>query len=153
MKKILKKEVIVAFIVGIILASSIAVYAYSYYASDVSYTKPGTETAISVETALNDLYSKSNKTPQQVTTITTYGGSYTFQNDGYITGTIKSSYNVAAAAIYFNTNDHDSLAGSVCTVPYNYNDALNVSIYVPKNTVVYTRNDYGTYNLTCYEFK
>ena len=56
MKKILKKEVIIAFIIGIILASSIAVYAYSYMASDIDYTKPGTETAISVETALNELY-------------------------------------------------------------------------------------------------
>ena len=58
MKKILKKEVIIAFIIGIILASSIAVYAYSYAAKDVSYTKPGTQTAISVEQALNDLYTK-----------------------------------------------------------------------------------------------
>ena len=58
MKKILKKEVIIAFIIGIILASSIAVYAYSYAAKDVSYTKPGTTTAINVETALNDLYNK-----------------------------------------------------------------------------------------------
>ena len=58
MKKFLKKEVIIAFIIGIILASSIAVYAYSYMASDIDYTKPGTETAISVETALNELYAK-----------------------------------------------------------------------------------------------
>ena len=62
MKKILKKEVIIAFIVGIILASSIAVYAYSYAAKDIGYTKPGENTPIDVETALNDLYSKSNKT-------------------------------------------------------------------------------------------
>ena len=57
-KKIFKKEVIIAFIIGIILASSIAVYAYSYAAKDVSYTKPGTTTAINVETALNELYNK-----------------------------------------------------------------------------------------------
>lgn len=62
MKKIFKKEVIIAFIVGIILASSIAVYAYSYAAKDIGYTKPGTTTPISVETALNDLYNKGNKT-------------------------------------------------------------------------------------------
>ena len=60
MKKILKKEVIIAFITGIILASSIAVYAYSYYAKDISYTKPGTDTEINVEAALNDLYSNMN---------------------------------------------------------------------------------------------
>ena len=64
MKKILKKEVIIAFIIGIVLASSIAVYAYSYYAKDISYTKAGAETAINVETALNDLYEKQNDRKQ-----------------------------------------------------------------------------------------
>ena len=58
MKKIFKKEVIIAFIIGIILASSIAVYAYSYAAKDISYTKPGTDIPISVEKALNELYNK-----------------------------------------------------------------------------------------------
>lgn len=58
MKKILKKEVIIAFIIGIILASSIAVYAAAINAKEVDYTKPGTTTAINVETALNELYGK-----------------------------------------------------------------------------------------------
>ena len=57
MKKILKKEVIIAFIVGIILSSSIAVYAATYLANDVSY-KDGKN----VEQALDELYAKSNKT-------------------------------------------------------------------------------------------
>lgn len=51
-------KVIIAFLIGILLASSVVVYAYSYYARDISYTKPGTNTEVSVETALNDLYSK-----------------------------------------------------------------------------------------------
>jgi len=55
---------IIGFIVGVILASGITVYAYSYYAKDISYTKPGTNAPISVEVALNELYSKTNKTPQ-----------------------------------------------------------------------------------------
>lgn len=50
-------KVIIGFIVGVVLASSITVYAYGYFAKDISYTKPGTNTPISVETALNDLYS------------------------------------------------------------------------------------------------
>ena len=62
MKKIFKKEVIIAFIIGLLIASSIAVYAYSYMASDIGYTKPGTTQAISVETALNDLYNNKNAT-------------------------------------------------------------------------------------------
>ena len=53
-------KVIIGFIVGVVLASSITVYAYSYFAKDISYTKPGTNTPISVETALNDLYNKTN---------------------------------------------------------------------------------------------
>ena len=75
---------IIGFIVGVILASSITVYAYNYIASDISYTKPGTETAISVEEALNELYSKSNKTAQQVGTLTTNKASYTFKNVKFI---------------------------------------------------------------------
>ena len=53
MKKILKKEVIIAFIIGIILASSIAVYAATMNAKDVDYKDGKT-----VEYALNDLYGK-----------------------------------------------------------------------------------------------
>ena len=52
MKKILKKEVIIAFIVGVILASSIAVYA-SLNASDIEY-KNGKK----VSEALDELYNK-----------------------------------------------------------------------------------------------
>lgn len=51
-------KTIVAFITGAVLIGGITTYAaYNYYASQVSYTKKdGTE--ISVEDALNDLYSK-----------------------------------------------------------------------------------------------
>ena len=145
MKKILKKEVIIAFIVGIILASSIAVYAATINAKDIDYKDGKT-----VEYALNDLYGKSNKTPQQVATLTTPGATYTFQNDGYIIGTIKHSDGAHAALIYFNEiND----AHRVGYAPPDENNALNTSIYATKNTTIYTRANYGIYNLTCYEFK
>ena len=57
----LKKNIrtIIGFVTGVILASSITVYAYSYLASDISYTKDGTK--VSVEEALNDLYANQNK--------------------------------------------------------------------------------------------
>lgn len=58
MKKLFKKEVIISFIIGVILASSIAVYA-AINASDINYTRAGTNIT-SVEGALNDLYSKTN---------------------------------------------------------------------------------------------
>ena len=61
MKKILKKEVIIAFIIGIILASSIAVYAATINAKDIDYKDGKT-----VEYALNDLYQKSQITPMNM---------------------------------------------------------------------------------------
>lgn len=96
MKKILKKEVIIAFIIGIILASSIAVYAYSYAAKDVSYTKPGTTTAINVETALNDLYNKTsdeyaNKTYIQ-TGLSSFENRVTIVSGGYYTDNNNITY-------------------------------------------------------------
>ena len=54
-------KLIIGFIIGVIIASGITVYAYSYFASDVGYTKPETTTATSVETALNELYELSGK--------------------------------------------------------------------------------------------
>lgn len=51
MKKILKKEVIVAFIIGLVIASGITVYATSYLASQIEYKDGKT-----VEQALNELY-------------------------------------------------------------------------------------------------
>ena len=55
MKKLLKKEVIIAFLIGIILASSIAVYAANISAKNIDYKDGKT-----VEQALNELYSKPN---------------------------------------------------------------------------------------------
>jgi len=46
-----KKGIIISFIIGVIIASSITVYATSYFAKDITY-KEGK----SVEDALNDLY-------------------------------------------------------------------------------------------------
>ena len=140
MKKILKKEVIIAFIIGIILASSIAVYA-AVSASQITYKDGKT-----VEYALNDLYSKSNKTPQQVATLTTRGASYTMKNDGYAVGYVHPSYNVAGGLIYLD---------DVIVFHAVYDEDLDkkASIYVPKGTIIKTRDNYGTYNLTVYEFK
>ena len=53
-------KLIIGFIIGVILTSGITVYAYSYFAKDISYTKPGEAIPISVETALNDLYNRTH---------------------------------------------------------------------------------------------
>ena len=60
MNRIFLKQIIISFLVGIIIASSITVYAYSCIASEVKYIKSdGTE--INVADALNDLYANKNK--------------------------------------------------------------------------------------------
>ena len=52
-----KKGIIISFIIGVIIASSITVYAYSYFASDIGYAREGTNIK-NVAEALNDLYGK-----------------------------------------------------------------------------------------------
>lgn len=52
-------KVIIGFLIGVILASCMTVYATSYFAKDISYTNG--EVEMSVEDALNDLYLR-NKT-------------------------------------------------------------------------------------------
>lgn len=72
-------KVIIGFIVGVILASGITVYAYSYYARDIGYIKPGIGKEISVEKALNELYSKdSTKEVVFVAQYTNYLSGYMF---------------------------------------------------------------------------
>lgn len=139
MKKILKKEVIIAFIFGVIIAGGVVYAATS--ASQITYKNGKT-----VEQALNELYNKTDRTPQQVATLTTQGASYTFQNDGYIFGTANRSSNKAMAKIFLGSKE---LAVSNWDEDKNY----DVSIYVTSGTVVSTRSDGGTYNLICYEFK
>ncbi len=70
--KFIKKniKIIIGFIVVAILASGITVYAtYKYFATDVSYTKDGTE--ISVAQALNELYKNKKETTDETLQITT----------------------------------------------------------------------------------
>ena len=65
-------KVIIGFIIGVILASSITVYAYSYLASDISYTRDGTNIK-SVEEALNELYRNKKETSDDTKSITANG--------------------------------------------------------------------------------
>ena len=62
MKKIMKKEVIIAFLIGIIIASGITAYAAGIFANQVSYKNGKT-----VEDALNDLYASRNSSNSQIT--------------------------------------------------------------------------------------
>ena len=87
--KFLKKNIkfIAIFVIGMIITSTVSVYAaYSYLAQDVSYTKSdGTE--ISVKEALDQLYAKNPESKPAPTT--NYTGYYADVNDdGIVDGVI-----------------------------------------------------------------
>ena len=142
-------KIIIAFIVGVILAGGIVYAAVS--AEQIDYTTDKNTEIKNVKEALNDLYNKNTKTPKQVSTLTTQGATYTFQNDGYILGTCQSSSD-GTAHIYFNETEVAENAVFSAAYIY-YPTTYRVSVYVPKGTTVYTREKWGTYNLTCYELK
>ena len=152
MKKILNKNInnrialIVLIVVLLLITSGISVYATTtYFASQITYKDNKT-----VEYALNDLYTKSNKTPQQVATLTTRGTTYTMENDGYITGTAvgenPSTGNTGYVA-YLTIQNKIYVISSINNVAYD------VSVYVHAGDTITTRADHGTYNLTVYEWK
>ena len=154
MKKILKKEVIIAFIIGIILASSIAVYAYSYAAKDIGYTKPGENTPISVETALNDLYEKHNNISEYdnknytQTGLSIFSDRLTFTNGGYYV----DSENITWVNLTFKTNqalNGNDRWGLIKGLP-NLNKQLVISDI--ENRYAFLVKDYGSGNLgeICY---
>ena len=116
--------------------ASIGVYAIN--ANEIVYNNT------TVDQALNELYQKKSE-GVQVATLTTQGATYTMQNDGYITGSLIGVNPSGYAVIYFDGNE--------IAISENGNNLRNVSLYVPKDTVVTTRNEYGTYNLTVYEWK
>ena len=146
MKKFLKSRVF-AFILGGIILGSIGVYASNILASDISYKDT------TVDKALDDLYFKANnqKVATQVATLTTKGASYTMQNDGYITGTLLGEGASSYATVRFQNDNNKLVAFSEKGDANVY--TREVSIYAPKGTIVVTRSDYGTYNLTVYEWK
>ena len=49
---------IIGFITGVVITIGASVYAYSYFANDVSYIKQGTVNEISISDALNELYNR-----------------------------------------------------------------------------------------------
>ena len=96
-----KKGIIISFIIGVILASSITVYATGYLASQVTYKDGKT-----VEQALNDLYSKTenkdnfeNKTYTQEG-LSIFSNRITITNGGYYV----DSENKTWVNITFKTN-------------------------------------------------
>ena len=134
----MKKGYVISFLLGLIVMTCIGVYAIN--ASEITYKESN------VEDALDTLYGKAHLTATPVATLTTRGATYTMQNDGYITGTAASS-NDRVASISFNNSETYILSNE------SYSGNRSVSLYVPKGTVISTRSEGGTYNLTIYEWK
>ncbi|MBP3255124.1 MAG: hypothetical protein J6M60_01335 [Clostridia bacterium] len=66
---------IIGFILGIFLASSATVYAYSYLAENIGYTKTnqdGSKTNINVQSAINELYTMQKNNKVEVVETGTY---------------------------------------------------------------------------------
>lgn len=152
MKKVIKNPIFI-FILSTIIFTGIGVIAANYAANTIDFTPKDTtwkkqdgSDIKTVKDALDDLYSKSNKSPVQVSTLTAQGATYTMQNDGYVTGTVQSNYKSASGILYLDNEE-------VFIAPWDSNVTYNVSIYVPKNSTIKIRTQYGTYNLTIYEFK
>ena len=140
------KKYIIGFILGAIIFGGITgVVAYNLNANEVSY---GTGT---VKDAIDGLYNK-KVNGVQVATLTTQGASYTMQNDGYIIGTAQSTgvnqSNTSGSSASLSINDKKYILSN-----WNETAINNVSIFAPKNAIVTTRTDGGTYNLTVYEWK
>jgi hypothetical protein len=148
------KKYFIGFIFGLIIAGTISVSAYNLLAKDVSYTpswtKENGESITNVKDAVDELYDKANKTAVEVAHINSPGASYTMLNDGYVVGTIKNTYMQGAALIYFNEYVESNVYG---VGAWNREDVYPVSLYVPKTTTIKTRENYGVYNLTIYEWK
>ena len=145
MKKVFKSRIFFL-VLGMIIATTISVGATALYSSsEIGFTPTDPNWHVNnLEDAINDLHNTSSKTAVQVATLTTQGASYTMQNDGYITGTMTGTAPSANGVIYVDGVNYGFAVGS---------NTSNISVYAPKNSVVTTRNDYGTYNLTVYEWK
>lgn len=142
-------RVIIGFVVGVILASGVTVYAYSYIAKDVMYTKKdGSE--ISVDQALNELYERENikYTLKRVSLGETSGTNTTRYYDA--TG-IPNYQNLTVDNFSLSTTyiDSGSSAGTYCGTTYkgcenaSYNSQtgiLTVSIDILLQTNAYVNN-------------
>ena len=148
MKKFIKNnlKVVIAFIIGVIISGGV-VYAANISASHVTYEPEDEDWEVSdVNSALNYLYSKVGTRPaREVATLTTQGATYTRQIDGYIIGKVAPTCRSGGGQVFFNNVVVFLAAWDEC-------EEADASIYAPKGSIVKTREGYGTYNLTVYEF-
>lgn len=107
-------KIVIAFIVGIILASGITVYAFTVSASDVHYTLEDNKYNINnVDEALNKLYEQMNKAPSLTSGVsgtsannTSYVSVSGFSKDSYYIGIVttrrQGSLSISGVQTIFN---------------------------------------------------
>lgn len=118
-----KKGIIISFIIGVILASGMTVYAYSYFAKDIGYTKAGTNTEISVEAALNELYTNRNNLIKNIDLSKVDFSSSSAKFEGTNTYEFDDDYDMVLIASY---------SSSDCGNHYYLNDILiNNTRWIP----------------------
>ena len=143
-------KTVVAFILGgLIIGGSVYAATILFQSNIVGYNNATSGlSATNVQDALDELYNKASRElePIQVATLTTQGATYTMKHNGYVTGTVVSTYNEAYGIIYVD-NEEVFWANWIST------DIFHCLIYAPKGAVVKTRTTYGTYNLTVYELQ
>lgn len=157
-------KVIIGFIVGVILASGITVYAYSYASKDISYTKKledGTETEISVEEALNELYDI--KTSNSILgkpfhTITSSGTTYTAPRDCILYIYTHWNSQGYAAYVYLNGNSDENFIfteDGLCLGVSGSTGKRSHIMEIKEGDVISTRSGVSglTYLLEFYDYK
>ena len=138
------KTALIFFIVilALVLCFNVGVYAaYALAATEVSYTKPGTSTSISVKTALDELYTKIPK--HKVGDEVTYKGEtfYVIADKG-TTYELLAKYVLNSAATKQENADTDCVFS---TSNYWRGETLPTSSpYLNLNTYLAVRNDTGS---------
>lgn len=150
MKNLLKNNIklILAIVITAVITGGVSVYAtYTYLASDVEYTKTN-GSKISVEAALNELYTKSKNISSEVVASQQYTQSpnnptvnieYTFEKSGYVivnfgTRSAGGSTGTTTHSIKINdveqSSNNEALWAYLNTWTGNVNAGDTIKVYV-----------------------
>ena len=141
-KKLKTALIVFIVILALVLCFNVGVYAaYALAATEVSYTKPGTSTTISVKDALDEVYAKVPK--HQIGDEVTFGGEPFFViADKGTTYELLAKYVLNSAATKQENADTDC---TFSTSNYWRGETLpNSSPYLNLNTYLAVRNDTGS---------
>lgn len=138
-KKLKTALIVFIVILALVLCFNVGVYAaYALAATEVSYTKPGTSTTISVKAALDEVYAKVPK--HQIGDEVTYGG-----EPFYVIADKGTTYELLAKYVLNSAATKQENSKTVCKFSTsNYWSSEKVptsSPYLNLNTYLAVRND------------